>query len=152
MLILSLYMLSVSAQESVTSAGGDASSNDGSVCYSVGQVFYTTQSNATGTIITGVQQAFEIFEITGLDRNLTLDLELSVYPNPTAEMVTLSISEYKDMDLSYQLFDIQGKLLKDQELSDSRTIIDMTELIASSYILKIMNQNQASKTFKIIKN
>ena len=97
------------AQESTNATGGDASGSGGTVAYSVGQVVYTTNTDASGTVNQGVQQPYEIFTV-GI-KETELNISLSVFPNPTADNLTLQISDYNNEKLSYQLFDMQGKLL-----------------------------------------
>ena len=46
------------AQESPTASGGEATGTGGTASYSVGQVVYTTNTDATGTVTQGVQQAY----------------------------------------------------------------------------------------------
>ena len=75
------------AQESPTASGGDATGSGGTVDYSVGQVAYITNVNASGTVSQGVQQAYEIFTV-GI-QEAELNISLSVFPNPTADNLTL---------------------------------------------------------------
>lgn len=49
--------ISSHAQQSINSAGGDASGGSGSVAYSIGQTFYSSSSSSTGSIEQGVQHA-----------------------------------------------------------------------------------------------
>ena len=97
------------AQESANASGGDATGSGGTAAYSVGQVVYTTNTGASGTVSQGVQQAYEIFTV-GI-KETELNISLSVFPNPTADNLTLQISDYNNEKLSYQLFDMQGKQL-----------------------------------------
>jgi len=57
-----------------------------------------------------------------------------------------------EKDLSFQLYDIQGKLLQNQKLEGSETQIDMSKYTAASYFLVVMSGNQPIKEFTIIKN
>jgi hypothetical protein len=51
----------VHAQESINASGGEATGSEGTVSYSVGQVFYSTFSDqGNGSISEGVQQNLEI--------------------------------------------------------------------------------------------
>ncbi|MBV1889111.1 MAG: HYR domain-containing protein, partial [Proteobacteria bacterium] len=52
-----LLIIPISAQESINVSGGDATGTGGSSSYSVGQVFYTTNVGATGSVAQGVQQS-----------------------------------------------------------------------------------------------
>src|SRR5688572_14704694 len=81
----------VQAQESVNSAGGDATGSGGTVAYSIGQVVYTTNTGTSGEVAQGVQHAYEIYTF-GINQT-ELNISLTVFPNPTANNLTLVISD-----------------------------------------------------------
>ena len=138
------------AQESANSAGGDATGSGGTVAYSVGQVVYTSNTGSSGTVDQGVQHAYEIFTV-GI-KETKLNISLSIFPNPTADNLTLQISDYNNEKLSYQLFDMQGKQLSNGQITAQQTQIDMTGLPTATYFVNIVNQeNKQVQSFKIIK-
>ncbi|HPM90688.1 MAG TPA: T9SS type A sorting domain-containing protein [Tenuifilaceae bacterium] len=139
------------AQESVNATGGDATGSGGTVAYSVGQVAYTTNTDASGTVSQGVQQVYEIFTV-GINET-ELNISLSVFPNPTANNLTLQISDYNNEKLSYQLYDMQGKLLNNGQLTAQQTQINTSSLPPATYFINVVNQeNKKVQSFKIIKN
>lgn len=139
------------AQESPTATGGDATGSGGTVAFSVGQVVYTTNTDATGTVSQGVQQAYEIFSV-GI-KETELNISLSVFPNPATDNLTLQISDYNNEKLSYQLFDIQGKLLTNVQITAQQTQINTVSLPPATYFINVVNQdNKQVQSFKIIKN
>jgi len=142
----------VSAQESVNATGGDALGDGGSVSYSVGQVVYQTYTGANGSVSEGVQQPFEISVVTGLEEVKGIRLSVSAYPNPTADYLTLSIDEFEISNLSYQLYDINGKLLQNEKIISNQTSIVMSNLVNATYFVKVIQEKKEIKTFKIIKN
>lgn len=143
--------ISVQAQQATTATGGAASGSGGTVAYSVGQVVYTTNTDASGTVSQGVQQAYEIFTV-GI-KETELNISLSVFPNPTSDNLTLQISDYNDEKLSYHLFDMQGKLLNNGQVTAQQTHINTSSLPSATYFIHIVNQeNKKVQSFKIIKN
>jgi len=139
------------AQESPTASGGDATGSGGTVDYSVGQVAYITNVNASGTVSQGVQQAYEIFTV-GIQES-ELNISLSVFPNPTADNLTLQISDYNNEKLSYQLYDMRGELLNNGRVSGQQTQINTASLPSATYFIHVVNQkNEQVQLFKIIKN
>ncbi len=139
------------AQESVNASGGDAIGSGGTVAYSVGQVVYTTNSDATGTVSQGVQQAYQILT-TGI-KETEMNISLSVFPNPTADNLTLQIRDYNNEKLSYQLYDMQGKLLNNRQVTAQQTQINTSSLPPATYFINVVNQeNKKVQSFKIIKN
>jgi len=139
------------AQESANASGGDATGSGGTVAYSVGQVVYNTNTDASGTVSQGVQQAYEIFTV-GIQET-ELNISLSVFPNPTADNLTLQIGNYNNEQFSYQLFDMQGKLLNNGLVNTQQTQINTSTLPPATYFINLVNQeNEPVQSFKIIKN
>lgn len=139
------------AQESINASGGAASGSGGTIAYSVGQVVYTTNTDASGTVSQGVQQVYEIFTV-GINET-ELNISLSVFPNPTADNLTLQISDYNNEKLSYQLFDMQGKLLNNGQVTTQQTQINTANLPSATYFINVVNQeNKKVQSFKISKN
>jgi hypothetical protein len=139
----------VSAQQSVNSSGGDATGSGGSSAYSIGQVVYTSNSSATGTISQGVQQAYEIYAL-GID-NEKQDLILYLYPNPTSQFITLDINTSDLQNYSVQLTDIHGKQILEIENLQSKTEMNINNLPTASYYLSLTNGKSVIETFKIVK-
>jgi hypothetical protein len=149
-LLLSLG-LALQAQQTSTATGGSASGSGGTVTYSVGQVAYTTNQGANGTVAQGVQQPFEISVVTGNGNN-NINLEIVAYPNPTTDFLTLNINNYDLTNFSYQLFDAGGKIIESRKITSVSETIRMGKLPGGIYFLRVINNNQTIKTFKIIKN
>lgn len=147
---ITLGALSVKAQDAVPAAGSDASGAGGSAAYSVGQVVYTGFSSASGSVNQGVQQPYVIIS-TGVNNDPDIDLIMSVFPNPSKTFISLKIEKADLQHLSFQLTDVQGKILLSQKISSSETAILMEEYTAGNYFLNVIG-NLELKTFKIIKN
>ncbi len=137
-------------QESINTSGGKAVGNGGSVSYSIGQTLYATYTGEDGSLAQGVQQAFEI-SVLGIEE-IELSHSLTIYPNPTADYITLEVKELAYETLSFQIFDIQGKLLKHQNITENKTNINMSSFPVATYFVKITEASNEVKTFKIIKN
>jgi len=144
-----------SAQNNLPTTGGNATGSGGSVSYSVGQVFYTTNTGVTGSVAQGVQQPYEISIISAIEEAIRIDITISATPNPTTEFITLKIDASTPLSIQsliYQLFDIQGKLLETKKIEGNETSIVMSNLIPAVYFLKVMQSEKEIKTFKIIKD
>jgi hypothetical protein len=151
-LLLGLGLTGLQAQNATTASGGEASGSGGTQSYSIGQVAYTTVFGSTGSVAQGVQQPYEISVITEIGSAKEIDLQLSTYPNPTTDLLNLNIGNLKASSLSYQLFDINGKLLMSSLISDVETKISMAHLQDAIYFFKIIENTTEIKSFKIIKN
>ena len=137
------------AQETVTTSGGDATGTGGTASYSVGQVIYTTATGTNGSIAQGVQQPYEIAVTTGVNKT-TINLELSVYPNPTTDYLTLKVED--NTELNYQIYDNHGKVIANKKVTATTSTINLESLPKATYFLNVVNNSQVLKTFKIIKN
>ncbi len=136
------------AQESPTATGGEATGTGGTASYSVGQVVYTTATGTNGSVAQGVQQPFEISVTTGVNET-SINLELSVYPNPTTDYLTLKVE--KTEGLTFQLYDLQGKVITNKKVNSATTTVAMENLPTATYFLNVVKNNQIVKTFKVIK-
>jgi hypothetical protein len=151
LLTFAFSLSTATAQESVNATGGDASGSGGTVAYSVGQVVYTTNTAASGTVSQGVQQPYEIFTV-GI-KETELNISLLVFPNPTSDNLTLEISDYNNEKLTYQLYDMQGKLLNNGQVTAQQTQINTASLPPATYFINVVTQeNKKVQSFKIIKN
>lgn len=146
-----LCISGLQAQQAIVVAGGAATGSGGTVNYSVGQVAYSCIENANGTVIQGIQMPFEIF-VLGIDDYKSINLLISIYPNPTNDFIKLKLESEKFIKLSFLLVDINGELLIKQNITENETPIAMETLPASIYFLKVIDNGVLVKTFKIIKN
>ena len=151
-LLIGIGLTGIQAQEIITSTGGDASGSGGTSSYTVGQVVYCTHAGNHGSVAQGVQQAYEISVVSGIENAKEINLECSVYPNPTTDILTLKVKNYGNENLSYQLFDINGKLFENKKLTGNETTVQMEDLITAIYFLKVTDHHKEIKTFRIIKN
>lgn len=138
------------SQQTISVSGGEATGSGGSSSYSVGQLVYTTSTGSGGTIAQGVQQSFELITLSNPELT-TVNLRAVTYPNPTSDNVVLAISDANLSDLSYALYDIQGRAVAQGQATQPNTQIDMQSLALGTYILKVNQNNQELKMFKIIK-
>ncbi len=76
---------------------------------------------------------------------------ISAYPNPTTDFLNLKVERYEDRNLSYQLFDVNGKIIETKKLKSEQTSINMRNLVPATYFIHIIQNNKKVKTFKIIK-
>jgi hypothetical protein len=146
------FATGIVAQETVSVTGGEATGNDGTVSYTVGQVVYSTNSGTTGVVSEGVQQPFEIYVVTALDDVKQIDLSVMAYPNPTTHFLILEIKGGVQPKYWAALYDFNGKMLMQKKITASKTEFATDNLVSATYFLKLTEGNREVKTFKIIKN
>ena len=148
----SAFALQAQIHESVNASGGNAAGTGGSASYSVGQIVYTTNSGANGSVAQGVQQPYEISIVVAAEETQDINLVATVFPNPANEFISLQISNRSTTGMSYQFYDVNARLIESKNIEGSVTKIDMSGLATATYFLKVLDQQKEIKTFKIIKN
>jgi len=146
-----LCIASAHGQTSVPAAGGNGVGAGGTASYTIGQIVYTTNTGSNGTVAEGVQQPWEISVITGFKEASGINLIYSAYPNPVSDFLILKVENYDNDNLSYKLYDINGKPIEEQKVTGNETYISMRDLFPSLYFLKVIDNQREIKTFKIIK-
>tara|TARA_B100000795_G_scaffold84669_1_gene61529 strand:+ start:243 stop:707 length:465 start_codon:yes stop_codon:yes gene_type:complete len=152
-LILLIFFLNTSlfySQAIVTVSGGNAT-GIGSVSYTVGQLVVNTNIASSGSVAQGIQQSIELYTLSNPDLK-TLTLKALTYPNPTSDKIILSLLDNKLKELSYSIYDINGRLIKNGKVNQVNTPIAMKYMAAGIYLLKVHQNKKQLKVFKIIKN
>ncbi len=99
---------------------------------------------------TGIQHALIPNFTLGIDTENTVDLQVTIYPNPTSGKLYINTRKIEDTTVAI-VYSITGKRLKKISLSNqSITELDITNLSSGLYILKISG-NRISKTIKFLK-
>jgi hypothetical protein len=140
--------------ETINTSGDDATGSSGSVTYSIGQVFYTYIGESAYKVAQGVQQEELSQTLDTPENSVESSPEIVVFPNPTTDYVTVNMKGlefFENEQRSYQLYDLQGRLLKQNTINQTETQINMNDLSTSIYILQVYANNKILKTFKILK-
>ena len=143
---VALFGAKANAQSTVATAGGEA----GTVSYTVGQTFVAPATSDAGSLTPGVQQAYAITVVDGIE-NTQISLEAEVYPNPVTDRLTLRVDNTDAATLRFMLTDANGRTIAADNIVDAQTAIDMSNLAQGVYFLRVDNGEQALKTFKIVK-
>lgn len=146
-----LFSFSGYAQTAIVAGGGDVFAGNGSVSCSIGQLDYLTASSMDGVVAAGVQQAFvqvrQEEETTG--GWVTKQVKVSVYPNPTSDRCYISIDD-PNTTFHYEVWDLNGRVYLSGDVSDGSTV-PFENMMYGTYLLKIIQGNEVTVTFKIIK-
>lgn len=151
LLLFLLSSISLYSQQTIASSGGNAYGSGGNVSYTIGQSDFIYQIGSNGSINQGVQQPYEFFTV-GMDEHPNIGLACKVFPNPTVNYVTLLVEDINLEKLEIKLFDMSGKLLYQQSITDKETHINMDYLTTANYLLHVIQDQKQIKTFKIIKH
>jgi len=148
------------ATSTVNVAGGQGKTSTFSLDYSIGEqsAIVQYQSPAAGSIAAGLLQALTSV-ITSIIAPPNSEGEaLVLFPNPAAEYSTLKGALSKPGYLSFQLVDIQGRVLQsDNPVYYSRQVekeFSLSGLAAGMYFIRVSYSAEGltqTRTFKLIK-
>lgn len=150
LILPALWIGEIQAQQAIAASGGNASGSSGSSSYTVGQIAYNAYSSSAGSVNQGVQQPYEIITLATDDISAEKQ-EIQLYPNPVQDVLYVDFGKETTGKSSYQLFDSQGKLVKQGNLNQQKNELDMRMFPQSVYIIRIMEDSKNVKIFKIIK-
>lgn len=149
-LLFSTVAFSQSISSSVMSASGTSfESEDFTLHFSIGEPLNTLIEDGEIMLSQGVIQ-ITLNEVFSEVDEVTLTNAISVYPNPTAEKVTVQIDHQNEL-FSYKVFDINGVLLQQAELTAQTTTLNVEDLSKGAYILKILKNEKEYQSLKILK-
>jgi len=148
LVLFSLFAsISVSAQEVVSTQGDSYSNASANIDFTIGEVIIDTGTDGTNDITQGFHQTN--WNFVGLE-DFAPDYEATIFPNPTSEVLNIRTSTFENV--TYTLYDAQGKLVMQDILSAEQTPIQVGQLAPGSYSLTLNNETQNLKTFKLIKH
>ena len=79
--------------------------------------------------------------------------EIAIYPNPTNGNFTLSLSDEFIGQIKVQFLDMTGKVVYSKDISSTSNLVeidDMSSLAKSTYTVNITNENNLSKSLKVV--
>ncbi len=147
LMLFSLFAsLAVTAQEVVATQGGSYSSSSANIDFTIGEVIIDTGTDGTNDLTQGFHQTN--WNFLGVE-DFAPNYEATIFPNPTSEVLNIKTSTFENV--TYTLYDAQGKLVMQNILSAEQTPIQVSQLAPGSYSLTLNNETQNLKTFKLIK-
>ena len=138
--------ISASAQEVVSTQGESYSNASANINFTIGEVIINTGTDGTNDITQGFHQTN--WNFLGVE-DFAPDYEATIFPNPTQDVLNIKTSSYENV--TYTLYDAQGKLVMQNLLSSEQTPIQVSQLAPGSYSLTLNNPQQQLKTYKLIK-
>lgn len=138
-------------QRTIFSTSGNFSSSSGISLFSnVGGIAVPTLSNPGGTLTQGFVQPY--FQLITAVEHKKEDMDLRVFPNPANEQ--FFIQSPLSVRLSVQITDIQGRMVKSEQLNADQPFFDYSvniqSLTAGVYFVNILHLKD-SKPITIIR-
>jgi hypothetical protein len=141
-----LTTLSVSAQEVISTQGDSYSNASANIDFTIGEVVINTGTDGTNDITQGFHQTN--WNFLGVE-DFAPNYEATIFPNPTEDVLNIRTGTFENV--TYTLYDAQGKLVMQDMLSAKQTSIQVSQLAPGSYSLTLNNETQNLKTFKLVK-
>jgi hypothetical protein len=148
LLLGALALSTITYGQEVISTQGDLYTNaSGSIDFTIGEVVINTATDGTNDLTQGFHQTN--WNFLGVEDHAP-DYEATIFPNPTEDVLNIKTSSFENV--TYTLYDANGKLVLQDVLSGEQTPIQVSQLAPGSYSLTLNNKTQNLKTFKLIKH
>ena len=139
---------SLNAQTVITPAGNHFSSPSVSLSWTLGEPVIESFTGTEAILNQGFLQTG--LKVTPIKDSSGLELHIRAYPNPASEILYLEMEEYEN--LSWYLYDANGKLILMKKIESRITEIPVVDLNSATYLLKIKRRNNELKAFRIVIN
>lgn len=133
----------------VSSSGGSGQNAQGSLDWTIGESVTTTVTDGTSTLTQGFQQPTLLIATSQKEYNELM--QLLVYPNPTADYVTLKMDNTNDAQYNYRVFDAAGKLVSEGKATSANPNISFQGLASGQYTISLVGPKSTTQQISIIK-
>ena len=133
------------SQSNIYSSANERSEDGMTLYHVVGNM--AALESEDGALSTGNLIPYSVATTTGLD--LTDVSLLTVYPNPTKDVLVLTTGELKNLTMT--LTNAEGQQLLSAQVRDSETRIDFSRYASGLYHLTLTQGETIVKSFSIIK-
>jgi hypothetical protein len=143
------------APQSVNSGGTKMTQANGSLSFIVGELVVLTQTDSDGNTLGGGFTAGATLTTASIQEIDAAVLDVSVFPNPTADLVNIRINYSSIEQVVVSITDLQGKEVYNGIYAGiSNTIgINTAAYASGTYVLSLKNNNNhVLGTYKIIKH
>ncbi|MCK0179801.1 M43 family zinc metalloprotease [Flavobacteriaceae bacterium S0862] len=131
------------------------SAGDGICCGVFGNGSYELKANDNTVIASGGE--FESSETTRIS-TITLKMNdyftnngVSIYPNPTEDVINIKLTNGNDLPDSYKIYNMLGQLVKEKQINNSSQLkVDASSLSNGIYFIKVIKE-KASLSLPFIK-
>ena len=123
--------------------------------YLVGPTYYGTKVAAKVPSITETVTSYTTSVTTGISKNEMEKMNITVFPNPTSDLIAIQIKDLVKENYEVSLFDMTGKLLDKTTLFQGSTIVyfDTKTLYSGDYFVTLISKSgsKISKKVSILK-
>jgi hypothetical protein len=143
------------ATQSVNSGGTKMTQANGSLSFTVGELVVLNLTDSQGNTIGGGFTAGATLTTASIQETDAEVLDVSVFPNPTSDLVNIRINHSSIEQVVVFITDLQGKELYNGKYAGISNVIGINtaSYATGTYVLSLKNlNNQVLGTYKIIKH
>ncbi len=153
LLLFATIITSLSAQDIPRTVIGSAGTyftdvNAGNLHWTIGEVAVDFNVNSI-VLAQGFHQGYYDLVVTSIWEAPELNIDLTVYPNPT--LGQLIVEGSWDQGDRVRISDLLGRPLIDIELTPDRMDFELSEYPAGTYLVSFQRNGHLLKTFQLIK-
>jgi len=126
-----------SIERDVIASGGDYFVSPAlSLSWTIGEPVVETISNQYMVLTQGFQQG-DKFTVTTVKDPLAELFDIKVFPNPTVDILNISINSQKDEIIIVQLYSMTGEKVLTEKTQDKNIRLNLSDLAAANYLLSL---------------
>jgi hypothetical protein len=144
-ILINLFTIGANGQTAIIPAGGECNNSYGNISYTIGDIFYTSKGSDYN--ISEGEQHIYIINVFPLQSKI----QMIPYPNPTHNLLYFKVENNNYTDLSYILYDLNGKVIRNGFIKSQYSFINLKELPSQTYMLKCYRGKVEENIFEIIK-
>ena len=114
---------------------------------------YTATANgnyAVEVTQNGCTDTSSCVNITGVGLEEYNSTEVSIYPNPTSDLIAVSLKNALTHEANFTLTTLEGKIIKQERVNNTTVVMDLSEQPKGVYLLKMENA-QSVNVYKVIR-
>jgi hypothetical protein len=130
-------------------AGSEYTANSQKLSWTIGEVIINSHTANEVTLNQGFHQSAMV--ITSIETNIDFTIEVSAFPNPRVNKLTVTHTDAESERLTYTVYSIKGNCKATGVLSSTTTEIDFSSFSVGIYILQITDYKGNVNRLKIVK-
>lgn len=156
LLIIGIFLMNLAfsqtaSPELISSSGNSFNNATYQLDWSIGECITATHTAGDYVITQGFHHDSYIITLV---EDLATDINITVYPNPTTDLITIKTenSRFEEGKGEVFLININGKVLLQEKINETEKQLNFSVYTSGVYFLTVKQENQVIKNFKIIKN
>ncbi len=149
-IVLITCLSGIKAQEFTSSTGDSFANTDFQADWLIGETSPQTGSPESSDVTQGFHQNY--FVITSSNGTKRQDIQITSYPNPVTDKITLIENLSSDpQNGKVTVTDVQGKVWLQEEVSGTKNELNVENLPQGIYFVSVQFEDLLVKSFKFVK-